>query len=161
MVALRCRCLHKNILVSIIIPKMTSHKGILFDWTFTFAHGPAFYSPLADFVTHSYLTAVAPSLVTMNVLATTGPFQHILGSNLDLCALLRLCQLFPLKLTALVLGGQCQVQTSRKGRTEGKRGRERRMSWWDTSGIVSKILQMILFLPSLLSPTSAEISSLL
>lgn len=40
-------------------------------------------------------------------------------------------------------------------------GRERGMSLWDTSGIVSKIWQMILFLPSLLSPTSAEISSLL
>lgn len=39
----------------------------------------------------------------MNVLASTGPFQHILGLNLDLCALLRLFQLFPLKLT--VWGG--------------------------------------------------------
>lgn len=52
-----------------------------------FAQGPAFYSQPVDFVPHSYPPAVSPSLVTVNVLATTGPFHHILGSNLDLRAL--------------------------------------------------------------------------
>lgn len=101
-------CLHKNSLMSTKIPKITK---VFLDWTFTFAHSPAFYSRLADFVSNSYSPAVSPSLVTMNVLASTGPFQHILGSNLDLCAILRLCQLLPLMLRGLVLGGECQVQT--------------------------------------------------
>lgn len=83
--ALRCRCLHKIISASSKIPKVT--KLTLLDWTFMFAQGPAFYSQLVDFVPHSYPPAVSPSLVTVNVLATTGPFHHILGSNLDLCAL--------------------------------------------------------------------------
>lgn len=94
---------------------------------FTFARGPAFYCQLADFVQHPYPPAVSPSLVTMNVLATTGPFQHILGSNLDLCALLGLCQLFPLKLTGLVLGEQCHAQTEvmKNERKVGKRKRDK------------------------------------
>lgn len=104
----------------------------------------------------------------MNVLASTGPFQHILGLNLDLCALLRLFQLFPLKLTVWVffLGGGgagdgAKFKIRGNELRKGSGGRERGMSLWDMSGIVSKIWQMIVFLPSLHSPTSAEISSLL
>lgn len=85
-------------------------KLTLLEWTFLFA--PVFYSQPGDFAPPP---AVSPSLVTVKALATAGPSHHILGSNLDLRALQRLCQWLPVKRTVFGSGGvQRQDKTLRK-----------------------------------------------
>lgn len=81
------RCLCKNILASINWQRLKwqATKVSVLDWTLEFAEHPAVCSQLADFVPHSCTPAASPSLVTMNVFATTESFHHVLQANLDLC----------------------------------------------------------------------------